>query len=68
MQLEFGLAVVSFVRRRINERRRGHWEAVIDGIVVKETDRVLLLRAYMEWVQLTQEQEATKRHERAMHW
>lgn len=41
---------------------------MIDGIVVKESDSALLLRAYREWVQLTQEQEAAKRHERAMHW
>ncbi|CAJ1993159.1 DNA-repair protein [Leishmania donovani] len=68
MKLDFRLAVVGFERRRTDEHRRGHWETVINGIVVKETDSVALLRAYEEWVQLVQEQEATKRRQRAFHW
>ncbi|CAG9582700.1 putative DNA-repair protein [Leishmania major strain Friedlin] len=68
MKLDFCLAVVGFERRRTDEHRRGHWETVINGIVVKETDSVALLHAYEEWVQLVQEQEATKRRQRAFHW
>ncbi|CBZ30896.1 putative DNA-repair protein [Leishmania mexicana MHOM/GT/2001/U1103] len=68
MKLDFRLAVVGFERRRTDEHRRGHWETVINGIVVKETDSVALLRAYEEWVLLVQEQEATKRRQRAFHW
>ncbi|KAG5466386.1 hypothetical protein LSCM4_01536 [Leishmania orientalis] len=68
MKLDFGLAVVGFERRRTDEHRRGHWETVINGIVVKQTDSAMLLRAYEEWVQLVQEQEAAKRRQRALHW
>ncbi|KAG5466927.1 hypothetical protein LSCM1_01104 [Leishmania martiniquensis] len=68
MRLDFGLAVVGFERRRADEHRRGHWETVINGIVVKQTDSAVLLRAYEEWVQLVQEQEAAKRRQRALHW
>ncbi|GET92864.1 DNA-repair protein, putative [Leishmania tarentolae] len=67
MKLDFRSAVVGFERRRTDEHRRGHWETLINGIVVKETDSVVLLRAYEEWVQLVQEQEAAKRRQRAFH-
>jgi xeroderma pigmentosum group C-complementing protein len=68
MRLDFGLAVTGFERRRTDEHRRGHWETLITGIVVKETDSATLLHAYEEWVQLVQEQEAAKRRHRAFHW
>ncbi|KAG5492766.1 hypothetical protein JKF63_01346 [Porcisia hertigi] len=68
MKLDFGLAVVGFERRRTDEHRRGHWETIINGIVVKQTDSVALLHAYEEWVQLVEEQEAVKRRQRAFHW
>ncbi|XQJ31278.1 DNA-repair protein, putative [Leishmania guyanensis] len=68
MKLDFGLAVVGFERRRTDEHRRAHWETVINGIVVKETDSIALLRAYEEWVQLVQEQETLKRRQRVFHW
>ncbi|KEG15021.1 putative DNA-repair protein [Trypanosoma grayi] len=68
MEIEFGLAVMGFKRRRINERRFSQWETVIDGIVVKEVDAANLLHAYNEWRQLTEEQEAAKRRQRANRW
>ncbi|CCW62179.1 unnamed protein product [Phytomonas sp. EM1] len=68
MQLDFGLAVTGFIRRRVDERRRGNWEVVIDGIVVREIDQARLVSAYEEWVQLVQEQEAAKRRNRAFSW
>lgn len=68
MKLDFGLAVVGFQHRRTEEHRRGRWETVINGIVVKQTDSAALLRAYEEWVQLVQEQEAAKRRQRSFHW
>lgn len=68
MQLDFGLAVVGFNKRQIEEQRRGQWEAVIDGIAVREADQARLLHAYKEWMQLIQEQEAAKRRDRSMHW
>lgn len=68
MRLDFGLAVMGFERRRTEEHRRGHWETLINGIVVREADSETLRHAYEEWVQLVQEQEATKRRNRAFHW
>ncbi|KAK7201259.1 DNA-repair protein [Novymonas esmeraldas] len=68
MKLDFGMAAVGFVHRRTDEHRRGRWETVLDGIVVKQTDSMALQRAYEEWVQLVQEQEAAKRRQRAFHW
>ncbi|KPI85269.1 putative Dna-repair protein [Leptomonas seymouri] len=68
MRLDFGLAVTGFERRRTDEHRRGHWETLISGIVVKESDSSMLLHAYEEWIQLVQEQEAAKRRHRAFHW
>lgn len=67
MQLDFRLAVMGFVHKRLVENRRGRWEAQIDGIVVKETDRPQLLHAYCEWLRLVQEQETAKRRQRAYH-
>ncbi|KPA86399.1 putative Dna-repair protein [Leptomonas pyrrhocoris] len=68
MRLDFGLAVTGFERRRTDEHRRGHWETLISGIVVRELDSATLLHAYEEWMQLVQEQEAAKRRHRAFHW
>lgn len=68
MRLDFGLAVTGFERRRTDTHRRGHWETLITGIVVKEADSAALLHAYEEWLQLVQEQEAAKRRHRAFHW
>ncbi|PWV21986.1 putative DNA-repair protein [Trypanosoma cruzi] len=68
VDVEFGHAVMGFQRRRLDERRFSHWEAVFDGIVVREADAANLLHAYDEWRQLTEEQEATKRRQRANRW
>ncbi|CCW69513.1 unnamed protein product [Phytomonas sp. Hart1] len=68
MQLDFGMAVKGFIRKQVDERRRGSWETIIEGIVVKEIDKTKLLCAYEEWVQLVQEQEAAKRRNRAFSW
>ncbi|RNF26632.1 putative DNA-repair protein [Trypanosoma conorhini] len=68
MDIEFGLAVMGFQRRRLEECRYAHWEAVIDGIVVKEVDAANLLHAYDDWRRLTEEQEAAKRRQRANRW
>lgn len=68
MRLDLGLAVVGFVRQKKEEHRRGHWETIINGIVVKQSDSAALVRAYEEWIQLVQEQEAARRRQRAFHW
>ncbi|ESL10251.1 DNA-repair protein [Trypanosoma rangeli SC58] len=68
MDVEFGLAVMGFQRRRLEESRHAHWEAVIDGIVVKEVDAANLLHAYDDWRRLREEQEAAKRRQRANRW
>ncbi|EPY29356.1 xeroderma pigmentosum group C-complementing protein [Strigomonas culicis] len=68
MRLDFRIAVTGFVKRRVDERRRGQWEAVIEGIVVKQSDSPSLLRAYREWIQLVEEQEAAARRERSFRW
>lgn len=68
MQLDFRLAVVGFEHKKVQENRRGSWFPIIEGIVIREQDNTPLLRAYTRWVQLTEEQAAAKRKERALQW
>nr|CCC50742.1 putative DNA-repair protein, fragment [Trypanosoma vivax Y486] len=65
MEVDFGVAVRGFKRRRLNECRVSGWEAVTDGIVVKESDASKVVRAYEEWTRLVEEQEAARRKQRA---
>ncbi|RHW70278.1 DNA-repair protein [Trypanosoma brucei equiperdum] len=68
MNIDFGIVVTGYRRRRLNEARSSGWEVVTDGIIVKETNTGSLVKAYEEWKQLTEEQEAAKRKQRAYRW
>lgn len=68
MQLHFKAAVIGFERKKIQENRRGYWSANIRGIIVRERDKAILLKAYAKWLQMTEEQAAARRRDRALHW
>nr|CCC93088.1 unnamed protein product [Trypanosoma congolense IL3000] len=68
MDIDFGIAVTGFRRRKAIEVRSSRWEAVVGGIIVKEVNASSLLKAYEEWRQLVEEQELAKRKHRAFKW
>lgn len=68
MQLDFRLAVVGFEHKKVHENRRGNWLPIIEGIIIQQDDNSSLMKAYVRWVQLTEEQAAIKRRERSLQW
>ena len=68
MNIEFAQAVVGYERKQIARNRRGTWETVLSGIVVRASDADAVRRAYEEYMQLQKEQEDARRRLRALKW
>jgi xeroderma pigmentosum group C-complementing protein len=69
MKVDFANAVVAFVKRHASGlNRRGTWDAQIEGIVVPTPKAAAVAHAYAQWVEMTAQELAAKRRQRAMKW